>query len=80
MVALSDASWLKYSCFGMEMTLVESAPRLLPREEPAASKVITQVFKRGHIELRLGARITRLVRPTPTPVRPDLDNGTHVAA
>lgn len=69
-----------FTRFGIDVTLVEGAPRLLPREEPAASEVITQVFLREHLQLRLGTTITRLVRPTRTSVRVDLDDGTHVAA
>lgn len=69
-----------FARLGVKVTLIESALRLLPAEEPAASEVIAQVFKRERIELRLGAQIIRVQRPTRTLVCLDLDDGSHVTA
>jgi pyruvate/2-oxoglutarate dehydrogenase complex dihydrolipoamide dehydrogenase (E3) component len=66
--------------FGVRVTVVEATPRLLPKEEPAAGEVIADVFKREGIELRLGASVTRVERPTPTGVRVVLDDASQLTA
>jgi len=54
--------------------------RLLGKEEPAASEVIAQVFKRDGIELRLGAKAVRVRYPAPDTVRVELDDGSILDA
>jgi pyruvate/2-oxoglutarate dehydrogenase complex dihydrolipoamide dehydrogenase (E3) component len=44
---------------GSGVTLIQSRPRLLPRDEPEASRVLAQVFESEGIDVRLGARVER---------------------
>ena len=44
---------------GVSVTVVEAMPRLLPREEPETSEVITSVFAREGIDVRCGAMVER---------------------
>ena len=44
---------------GSRVTLIQSRPRLLPRDEPEASRVLAQVFESEGIDVRLGARVER---------------------
>lgn len=43
---------------GVEVTVIEAAHRLLPAEDPQASQVIEQVFRREGIRLHLGVTVT----------------------
>jgi pyruvate/2-oxoglutarate dehydrogenase complex dihydrolipoamide dehydrogenase (E3) component len=43
---------------GSQVTVLEAADRLLPREEPEAGEVISDVFADEGIDLRLGANVT----------------------
>lgn len=47
---------------GARVTLVEGEERLLPREEPEASKALAEVFLAEGIELRLNAKVERAWR------------------
>lgn len=64
--------------FGADVTIVEGAPRLLPREEPEASDVVADVFARTGIDVRLGRRVSS--KPGNTGVTATLDDGTVVTA
>lgn len=46
--------------FGVEVTIVESGPRLLPGEEPEASHVMTDTFAAEGIHVRTGAAAERV--------------------
>src|SRR5206468_7374423 len=61
--------------FGSRVTLVQRAPRLIPAEEPAVAEILTDVFRREGIEVRLSSKAVR------TELRADaarlvLDDGT----
>ena len=44
---------------GSRVTLIQSRPRLLPNDEPEASRVLAQFFESERIDVRLGARVER---------------------
>ncbi|MGH2946239.1 MAG: dihydrolipoyl dehydrogenase family protein [Solirubrobacteraceae bacterium] len=46
--------------FGAEVTIVEMADRLLPREDPAVGELIAGVLREDGIDLRLGAGATEI--------------------
>lgn len=48
-----------YVRFGVQVTLVESAPRLVAKEEASVSAVLAAVLRDDGIDLRLGAEVTR---------------------
>jgi pyruvate/2-oxoglutarate dehydrogenase complex dihydrolipoamide dehydrogenase (E3) component len=48
--------------FGAEVTIVAPSPRVLPREDPAVSEAIAQVFKAEGIQLELGKAIEQVAR------------------
>ncbi|MFR9775891.1 dihydrolipoyl dehydrogenase family protein [Micromonospora sp. MS34] len=62
---------------GVRVTLVEAADRLLPAEEPAASRVLADAFTRDGIRLELGVRAVR-ARTADRAVRLWLDDGTEL--
>jgi dihydrolipoamide dehydrogenase len=51
-----------YSSYGVEVTLVEALPRLLPQEDVEISKELTRQFERQKIEVRTGSLIQRSER------------------
>jgi pyruvate/2-oxoglutarate dehydrogenase complex dihydrolipoamide dehydrogenase (E3) component len=65
--------------FGTHVTLVQAADRLLPREDPRVSELITDTLRQDGIELHIGASATQVSasdgRRTVT-----LDNGEQVSA
>lgn len=46
------------AAFGVTVTLVESAARLLPGDEPEAGTLLAEVFATNGIDVRTGARVT----------------------
>jgi len=48
-----------YRRFGSEVTVVEKAPRLLPREDDDVSAAVADVLEREGVHLRLGAKCIR---------------------
>ena len=60
---------------GAEVTVVEGAPRLLGREEPEASDVVTRVLEREGVRVRTGVSVVR-VGAGPTL---HLDDGSTIA-
>ncbi|HET6794238.1 MAG TPA: NAD(P)/FAD-dependent oxidoreductase, partial [Acidimicrobiales bacterium] len=52
-----------YARFGVEVTLVESAPRLVAKEEPSVSAVLTEQLGDDGVKLLLGRKAASL-RPT----------------
>lgn len=48
-----------YAAFGTAVTIIQSAPRLLPREEPAIADHLAAALRGNGVELRLGARVVR---------------------
>lgn len=49
-----------YRRLGAEVTVVEGLPRLLPREEPAAAKVLAAALTREGVTLRTGVSVERV--------------------
>ncbi len=50
-----------FSAFGTRVTVIESTPRLLSREEPAVSQHVAKSFARVGIEVITGARLVKAV-------------------
>ena len=65
--------------FGSEITLVQSAERLLNRDDPAVSALLAQALAAEGIELRLSSR-ARVVERTGRGVRVHLDPGEEIEA
>ena len=51
-----------FARFGAEVTLIDMADRILPRDDPEASKIVRSVFERDGIDVRLEQRIVRVSR------------------
>jgi len=68
-----------YARFGVEVTLVESAPRLVAKEEASVSAVLAAVLRDDGIDLRLGAEVTR-AEPVAGAARLHLADGTALDA
>jgi pyruvate/2-oxoglutarate dehydrogenase complex dihydrolipoamide dehydrogenase (E3) component len=49
-----------FSRFGVEVTIVEAADRLLPAEDPDASAVITAVLRSENITVKTGVKVSRV--------------------
>lgn len=65
---------------GIEVTVVEAQPRLLPVEEPEASAVIGEQFRARGIDVRTSARVERVERTETGDTRLRLDDSTTVDA
>ncbi|NJD28841.1 MAG: NAD(P)/FAD-dependent oxidoreductase [Chloroflexi bacterium] len=68
-----------FARFGVEVTIVEAAERLLPGEEPEASVVVSAALAADGVRIRTGARAER-VEPRDNAVAVTLDDGTELAA
>jgi pyruvate/2-oxoglutarate dehydrogenase complex dihydrolipoamide dehydrogenase (E3) component len=68
-----------FARFGVEVTVVEGADRLLPPEEPEASEVLAKVFAGDGIRVHTGVQAKR-VEKNGGGVRVLLDDGTQVEA
>lgn len=64
---------------GVRVTLLEAAPRLLPREEPDAAAVIAAVFGRDGIDVRVGSAATA-VSYSAEAAEVALADGSHLRA
>jgi pyruvate/2-oxoglutarate dehydrogenase complex dihydrolipoamide dehydrogenase (E3) component len=51
-----------FARFGVRVSVVEAADRLLPSEEPESGAALDQAFKAEGIEVRVGAKVTGVVR------------------
>jgi pyruvate/2-oxoglutarate dehydrogenase complex dihydrolipoamide dehydrogenase (E3) component len=51
-----------YRRFGSEVTVIEMAPRLIPREDEDTSAAVADIFRRENIALLLGAQNLRLAK------------------
>jgi pyruvate/2-oxoglutarate dehydrogenase complex dihydrolipoamide dehydrogenase (E3) component len=49
-----------FSQLGSQVTLVESLPRILTKEEPEASAVLTTVLERSGVDVRTGSAVQRV--------------------
>ncbi len=69
-----------FARLGSKVTVVEAADRLLPREDPDASRVIANVFGRDGIDVRTSTRVDRVTTKADTPATLHLADGTTVTA
>ncbi|MBA3620335.1 MAG: FAD-dependent oxidoreductase [Acidothermales bacterium] len=51
--------------YGSSVTIIEAGPRLLPKEEPDASDVVTEVLRREGVDVRLGSTVVAVDAGTP---------------
>lgn len=63
---------------GTDVTLIEAEPRLLMAEEPDASAVIEEVFRREGIDVRVRTRLTRIDPAKDARATLVMDNGASV--
>ncbi len=68
-----------YARFGVEVTLVDSAERLIAAEERSVSDVLTEVLRSDGIDVRVGVEVTR-AEPVDGGARLLLDDGSTVEA
>ena len=66
-----------FNAFGIHVTLLDTADRLLSHEDPDISAFITTVFTRNGIDVRFGAR-TRSVSTIGGRVRTLLEDGSNI--
>lgn len=69
-----------FARFGVTVTVIEAADRLLVKEEREASDVIREVFTRGGIDVRLGKKAVEVRHPSAQTVQVVLDDGSEVDA
>jgi len=63
-----------YAAFGTAVTLVQSAPHLLPQEEPTVAGILADALRHDGIDIRLGAKATS-ARATDTGLALTLEGG-----
>jgi dihydrolipoamide dehydrogenase len=63
-----------WTSFGVDVTIVEALPHLVPLEDEASSKLLERAFRRRKINFELGSKVTG-VEHTENGVRVDLENG-----
>ena len=68
-----------FTAFGVHVTLLDTADRLLSHEDPDISAFITTVFTRNGIHVRFGAR-TRSVSTVGGRVRTTLEDGSTIVS
>lgn len=68
-----------FARLGSAVTVVEAAPRLLPREEPEASEVLARVFAEAGIGVRTGSPVTE-VRDRNGEIELAVESGSPVVA
>ncbi|GAC1598292.1 MAG: FAD-dependent oxidoreductase [Acidimicrobiales bacterium] len=70
-----------FSHLGAKVTIVEGLDRLLPREEPEASAVITEVFSAEGIGVRVGRKVVKVeALEAKGAARLHLDDGSTLSA
>jgi dihydrolipoamide dehydrogenase len=68
-----------WTSFGVDVTIVEALPHLVPLEDEASSKLLERAFRRRKIGFELGSMVTS-VRTTDDGVRLELENGKALEA
>ncbi|SFK59081.1 dihydrolipoyl dehydrogenase [Geodermatophilus ruber] len=63
-----------WKSFGVDVTIVEALPHLVPLEDEASSKLLERAFRRRKIEFSLGSRVSG-VQTTADGVAVSLENG-----
>jgi pyruvate/2-oxoglutarate dehydrogenase complex dihydrolipoamide dehydrogenase (E3) component len=64
-----------YRRFGSKVTVIEAMPALLPREDDDVARAITAMLGDDGIDLRVGAKVTRVEKGTAKGVRVVLEEG-----
>src|SRR3712207_6233916 len=68
-----------WKSFGVDVTIVEALPHLVPLEDEAASKLLERAFRRRKIAFELGSRFSG-VQSTENGVKVSLENGKEIEA
>jgi dihydrolipoamide dehydrogenase len=68
-----------WKSFGVDVTIVEALPHLVPLEDESSSKLLERAFRRRGIGFELGSRVSA-VQTTADGVRVELENGRSVEA
>lgn len=68
-----------WKSFGVDVTIVEALPHLVPVEDESSSKLLERAFRKRGIKFELGARFSG-VEYTDKGVRVSLENGKQVEA
>src|SRR4051812_9794139 len=68
-----------WTSFGVDVTIVEALPHLIPLEDESSSKLLERAFRRRKIGFELGSRVSG-VQTTENGVKVDLENGKNVEA
>jgi dihydrolipoamide dehydrogenase len=68
-----------WKSFGVDVTIVEALPHLVPLEDEASSKLLERAFRRRKIAFELGSRFAG-VQDTENGVKISLENGKEIEA
>jgi dihydrolipoamide dehydrogenase len=68
-----------WTSFGVDVTIVEALPHLVPLEDEASSQLLERAFRRRKIGFELGSRVSA-VHHTDDGVRVELENGKALEA
>nr|WP_221203374.1 dihydrolipoyl dehydrogenase [Modestobacter versicolor] len=68
-----------WKSFGVDVTIVEGLPHLVPLEDESSSKLLERAFRRRKIEFSLGSRVSS-VQTTADGVKVALENGKEFEA
>src|SRR4051794_10005685 len=68
-----------WKSFGVDVTIVEALPHLVPLEDEASSKLLERAFRRRKIGFELGSRVSG-VQTTENGVKVSLENGKEMEA
>jgi dihydrolipoamide dehydrogenase len=68
-----------WKSFGVDVTIVEALPHLVPLEDEASSKLLERAFRRRKIGFELGSKVSG-VKTTEDGVKVSLENGKELEA
>ena len=68
-----------WKSFGVDVTIVEGLPHLVPLEDESSSKLLERAFRRRKIDFALGSRVAK-VETTADGVKVSLENGKDFEA
>jgi dihydrolipoamide dehydrogenase len=68
-----------WKSFGVDVTIVEGLPHLVPLEDESSSKLLERAFRRRKIDFSLGSRVAK-VQTTADGVKVSLENGKDYEA
>jgi len=68
-----------WKSFGVDVTIVEGLPHLVPLEDESSSKLLERAFRRRKIDFSLGSRVSS-VQTTTDGVKVSLENGKEFEA